>query len=214
MKTIRVIGLTGQTGAGKSTVSTFAAAHGAGIIDADIVAREITQPGSPCLEQLCAAFGSDIVDENGVLIRSLLAQRAFKDREQTQRLNAITHPAILAKTKTYIEALRHKHKNIILFDAPQLFESGGEVLCDAVIAVTAPQAVRLERIMRRDHLSREDALRRMHAQHDAAYYTERADYVIDGAATLEDVHAAAWKILREIAGERWTKQQGRLRDEQ
>lgn len=186
MKNSIVIGLTGQTGSGKSTVCRFAEEYGAAVIDADKAAREVMSAGSPCLEKIAECFGSDVIAQDGSLVRSLLAQRAFSSRENTDLLNSIAHPFIISKTKEYISILANKY-DMILFDAPQLFESGGDKLCCKIITVTAPDEIRLGRIMQRDNITEDAARLRMSAQHELSYYTDRSDYVIDGSQTLEQL---------------------------
>lgn len=196
MKT-KYIGLTGQTGAGKSTVSEFAKEMSCHIINADSVAREVMQKDSECLKRLAKFFGSDIIKEDGNCNRKLLAQRAFSSRENTDMLNRITHPIILAKTKEYL-AMYPKENEIIFFDAPQLFESGGDSLCDTIIAVIAPVEVRLKRIISRDNITEQEALLRIHAQYDENYFRTRANYIIDGSKTLEEVKQQLMTIIHRI----------------
>ncbi len=191
-----VIGLTGQTGAGKSTVADYAESLGCQVIHADAVAREALAKGSPVLKTLADLFGYDIIETDGSCKRSLLAERAFSSPEKTALLNRTTHPWILARVRELIA--RCDPCRPVLFDAPQLYESGGEVLCGRVIAVTAPQEVRLDRIMRRDGMTEQAARLRMGAQHQESYYTDRADYIIDGSQPLDRVREAAARILREI----------------
>ncbi len=193
-----VIGLTGQTGAGKSTISRFAAALSCRIIDADRVAREVVEKGSPCLQALADFFGSDILQKDGSLDRRRLAQKAFASQEKTEMLGRLTHPAILDRIRGCIAAA---DSDIVIVDAPQLYESGGEVLCDRVIAVVAPEQVRLERIMERDGLTEEEARLRIHAQHDSSYYTEKADYLINGSAPLADVQSKIQDIISAVRQE-------------
>ena len=197
MKAI-VIGLTGQTGAGKSTAAGFLRELGCGIIDADRVAREAVSRGSSCLEELARAFGDDIINGDGSCNRRLLAKRAFSSRENTELLNSLTHPWIIARTKEYIDSLCHKGYDMIIFDAPQLFESGGDAFCDSVISVTAPESLRKQRIMDRDGISAEAAGERMNAQHPEEYYVSRSDYLIDGSAAPEEVRRSAEKIFEDI----------------
>ena len=186
----RVIGLTGQTGAGKSTVSAMAESYGCYIINADKVAREATAKNSECLKRLAEFFGNDIIDSNGECVRKLLAQRAFSSKENTDMLNSITHPMIIRRISEY---------KTVIIDAPQLFESGCDKLCDKIIAVTAPRSVRLERIIMRDGISEKDALLRINAQHDEEYYTSQADFVIDGSMSIEDVERKLKSILEKIS---------------
>ena len=173
---IPVIGLTGQTGAGKSTVALKMKEEGSCIIDADILARKAVE-SRDILERLADSFGNDIVS-GGVLNRKLLAERAFASEEKTRLLNSITHPEI---TRLAIEEI-HKAENggykDAVIDAPVLFESDLAVFCDKIICVVADKETRLKRIMLRDGITKEEALRRMSAQRDEEYYTSKSDEII------------------------------------
>ncbi|MBR4241761.1 MAG: threonylcarbamoyl-AMP synthase [Eubacterium sp.] len=164
------IGLTGQTGAGKGYVCEELEKLGFKIINSDFVARKLTEKGSPLLGALQKSFGEDIL-ENGELNRKLLAKRAFENKEKTALLNSVMHPAI-------IEECKKQSRHPCVFDAPQLFEAKAEDLCYKIICVSAPAEKRLERIMKRDNISEEDALLRINAQFDEKYYIDRSDYVI------------------------------------
>ena len=197
MEKKRVIGLTGQTGAGKTTVSSFAVELGCAVVDADKVAHEALAPGSDCLKRLAEIFGHDIIEKDGSCRRSVLAQRAFSDKKSTALLNSITHPWIIEKSGQYIRR-KLENNDIVIFDAPLLFESGGDRLCGTVIAVTAPENIRIERIIQRDGISEKAARLRMGAQHHEEYYTSRADYVIDGSASLDEIKRKTAAIISEI----------------
>ena len=196
MKT-KFIGLTGQTGAGKSTVSEFAAKMGYRIINADKLAREVMGNNSECLKRLAEIFGSDIINSDGSCNRKLLAKRAFSSRENTDILNSITHPAIISKVREYID-IYSKESDVIIFDAPQLFESGGDKMCDEIIAVVAPMDVRLKRILSRDGISESDVLMRMNAQLDEDFFRANADYIIDGSKPLKDVQRQFEEIMKKV----------------
>lgn len=169
-----VIGLTGPTGAGKSTVSAILRKRGFFIADGDVIAREVVQPGEPLLQQLAQAFGEDILTE-GVLNRRVLAQKAFSDPEKLQLLNSLMHPVI--EERMFREIAEHPDCPAVI-DAAALIESGIDKRCDFLVVVTAPLDVRLERIMARDGLTEADAKVRIGAQHDEEFYTSRADIVI------------------------------------
>lgn len=193
------VGLTGQSGAGKSTVAVcFSKYADCAVIDADQVAREAVKKGSSCLEMLAQKFGYDIIDEDGNLNRRLLAQRAFATPENTAVLNGITHPWIIKRTKEIADRYKQNGKRIIIFDAPQLFESGGDALCQKIIAVTASEDVRMKRLLARDGLSAEELRSRMKAQHDEAFFREKSDYIIDGAGTLEQTEHQAAMIFDQL----------------
>lgn len=172
------IGLTGKTGAGKSTVALYLKAKGCKIIDGDVIARSITEKGSEVLPQLQKAFGEDILDENGCLIRKLLAQRAFSSRESTELLNSITHPIIKERCEKEIEKGKADGYNTFVIDAAALLESSCKELCDKIVVVTAPESIRLNRILKRDDISLTQAQTRIKAQREDEYYFSRADIII------------------------------------
>ena len=173
-----IIGLTGQTGAGKSTAAALLRAQGLAVIDADEIARKVMQPGSVVLSALAAAFGADLILPDGSLNRPVLAQRAFSSPERTARLNAITHPAIIQKMRAETARAFQAGAKAVVLDAPQLFESGENRACDFIIAVVAPEELRIKRIMRRDQISEESARLRANAQKSEAYYQEHADFLV------------------------------------
>lgn len=193
-----VIGLTGQTGAGKTTVAQMLGKLGCGIVNADAVAREALAPGSECLSRLAERFGKDIILENGEADRKLIASRAFADSGSTRALGEITHPWIIRRTEEYLSELRNNNYEAAVFDAPQLFESGGDRLCDVIIAVTAPEETRLDRIMQRDGIGESAARLRMSAQHGEDFFRSRADFVINGGMPRRDVRAAAAEIYKRV----------------
>lgn len=175
---INVYGLTGKTGAGKSTVSALLSKKGWFIIDGDVAAREITKPTSPVLKKLADAFGKDIIEKDGTLKRKELAARAFSTVESTQMLNRITHGAIDEIFRKQIEKAENAGFSKCVIDAAALLESPSKSLCKKIIVVTAPLEIRLERIMVRDGICENDAMTRINAQKNDEYYFERADIII------------------------------------
>ena len=173
-----LIGLTGPTGAGKSVAAAIFAEEGCAVIDADKVARAVTQEDADCLRQLAGAFGADILREDGTLNRRLLASRAFATHEGERRLNAITHPPIMRRIHKLTEEYFSNGAPLVVLDAPLLFESGSDGQCAATVAVLAAQKTRLARIMARDGLTEEEALLRINAQPADEYYRSRADYTL------------------------------------
>lgn len=169
------LGLTGPTGAGKSTVAHLLEQNGIPLVDADAIARTVTEKGSPVLSALADAFGNDILFPDGSLDRRALAAVAFSSKENTEKLNAVTHPAILARIR---RALADAAGDAVILDAPLLFETGLDALCDHTAAIVADEAVRLARITARDGISEEAAKKRMAAQPDTAFYAARADILL------------------------------------
>ena len=175
---MKVIGLTGQTGAGKSTVAKVLTEQGCYHIDADLVARKVIDGDSAVKKMLANHFGEGIIGEDGKILRPELAKRAFANAESVKALNAITHPAVTEKIRSILKEKENEGLKGAIIDAIALFESGENSLCDFTVAVTAPLEIRLERIMKRDGIDRERALERINAQKDEEFFTERCDYII------------------------------------
>ena len=169
------LGLTGPTGAGKSTVARLLEQNGIPLVDADAIARTVTEKGSPVLSALADTFGKDILFPDGSLDRRALAAVAFSSKENTEKLNAVTHPAILARIR---RALADATGDAVVLDAPLLFETGLDALCDHTVAIVADEAVRLARITARDSISEEAAKKRMAVQPDTAFYAAHADILL------------------------------------
>lgn len=183
-----ILGLTGKTGAGKSMVCSLLKEKGCYIIDADKVAREILFPDSPVIEKLKETFGEDVVKYNGEVDRKILAQKAFSSREETEKLNAITHPVIREKILDEIETAKIEEYEVCVIDAAALLESRIRNDCDYIAVVFAPLDIRLKRIIERDNMSVTDAKRRIDAQKDDEFYLRNADIIIinDGAQDFEN----------------------------
>ena len=189
---MKVLGLTGPTGAGKGEVTKRLAAAGVLIVDTDRIAREVVEKGQPCLTALVQAFGDGILHEDGSLDRAALAAAAFSSPEGSKRLNAVTHPYIIERS---LEILRSSDSDRAVIDAPLLFESGMDACCDTTAAVLAPADVRLKRIMARDGISEEKARLRMNAQPQEAFYRERVAYIIENDSDAAALDAAVTALL-------------------
>lgn len=197
MKRLFVIGLTGPTGAGKSTVAQALRARGIPVLDCDIVAREVTEKGSPVLTELTQVFGTDILLPDGTLNRKLLGRRAFSDETKTKLLNHITHPVIMRKIKGRLEELAQEGNTIAVLDAPTLFEAGADALCDFTVCVTAGEETRLRRIIERDRISEEQARLRMSVQKPVEYYVRKSSFAVeneDGAPVTRKINLLLKKV--------------------
>lgn len=196
-----IVGLTGPTGAGKGYVSEYLEKLGCYVCDTDKVAREITVKGSQFLNVLAENFGADIIDESGELKRKLLAERAFCDKEHQQLLNSLMHPEIIRIAKERcIDALENG-ANAAVIDAPLLFECGADKFCNTVISVITPKEVRLERIMKRDNITREMAESRMSVQHDDCFYTDSSEFVVRSYSPFKvenELKDFVCKYLKEV----------------
>lgn len=172
----KLVGLTGKTGAGKSTVSALLKEKGAYIIDGDIVAREVLVDNCALLNKLSEEFGSNIINADGTLNRRALAKEAFSTQKNTEKLNSLMHPAINAAIFEEAEKAFLNY-DIVIVDAAAIIESGFTEKSDYLIVVHAPVEIRKERIIKRDGLSVTDADIRINGQKDDEFYLSRADFV-------------------------------------
>src|ERR671922_2614705 len=196
------VGLTGGIGAGKTTVCELFARRGAVIVDADVIVREIQQPGTEGFEKIVETFGSEVVAGDGTLDRLKLAGIVFADPEQRAKLEAITHPLVGARFAERTQQLRDTD-NIVILDIPLLgaSKSGSERFADAVVVVTASVESRVERLVARG-LTREDAEARIAAQITDDERLKLADYVLTNDGSVEDLEKQVdvlWTELRKAA---------------
>jgi len=188
-----VIGLTGGIGSGKSTVAELFAAHGVPVIDTDVIARELVEPGEPALAEIAAAFGEGLVDAQGRLDRARLRNLVFDDAAQRQRLEAILHPRIYARVREELSRIEAPYCLVVI---PLLVETGGAALVDRILVVDAPLELRLRRTQSRDGLPEAQARAIAASQAERDRRLSAADEVIDNggdraalAAQVEALHA-------------------------
>lgn len=191
------VGLTGPTGAGKSTVADLFASFGLPVIDADRVWRELLIPPSDCLGELSHRFGREILNPDGTLNRHALGQIVFSDPAELEALNALSHRHILSDAARKLRRLREEGCRAAVFDAPQLFESGADRMCSVIVSVLAPPEIRLCRIMGRDGISESDARMRMDAQKPDGFFRAHSDYIIENSGSTEALSGTVRKILTE-----------------
>ena len=190
---VRIIGLTGQTGAGKSAAAAIFRELGAAVISADRVAREVTQEAD-VLAALCEAFG-DVLNPDGTLDRAKTARIAFSDPKQLERLNQITHPRIIARM---LEKAEHASGKPVIFDAPQLFEAGADVCCETIISVIADREKRLERLIARDQMPRDMIEMRMSVQYEERFFRAMSDIVIENNGTAEELRGQIQSLFERL----------------
>ena len=163
-----LIGLTGQSGAGKTTVAEVFRENGYEVLNADLIARNL-QKNDAVIDILSQTFGKQIITEEGKLNRKILANIVFSDKEKLEELNSIMFPLVMHQV---IQLSEKTDKEKILLDAPQLFESGANKFCYFTLSVIAPENVLIERIIKRDNITEEMARKRLSNQHSAEFFKE------------------------------------------
>ncbi|MFS0654612.1 dephospho-CoA kinase [Bacillus sp. 179-C3.3 HS] len=192
-----VIGLTGGIASGKSTVSHMIKEQGIRVVDADVIAKEVVAPGKPALHQIVETFGEDVLLPSGELNRERLGTIIFSDEQKRQQLNGIVHPEVRKEMlKQRDEGIDHGEAFVVL-DIPLLFESKLEGLVDRILVVYTTPELQLSRLMKRNDLSEEDALKRMHAQQSLEDKCQKADHVIDNTKELACTRKQLQNILNE-----------------
>ncbi len=195
---VMVVGLTGQTGAGKTTVCGAFESNGFTVINADLIAREVMRKGLPCLVELADCFGEKILTDNGELDRKYLSSIVFNDKCKLEQLNSICYPYITSEILNQIKNNSDDGKKLILLDAPTLFESRADDFCELIISVVAKQEIRLERIMKRDGLSESEAKNRIDSQLDEAFFKQNSDFIIKNNKGLDNLSAVAKEVSDKI----------------
>ncbi len=195
----KIIGITGPTGAGKTTISNVFLSYGCYVIDSDKIAKKILENNIDCLNKLVLYFGNQILDSKGFLDRRILSQIVFSDTTKLKRLNEIIHPLIVAKIKNTIEMYESQFK-IIVIDAALLFESKLDEICDIIITILSSKKIRLSRIINRDNLSDNEAKKRIEAQNDDEFYKKNSNFVLDGNLNLENINIITKDFINKIGG--------------
>lgn len=195
---MKIIGLTGGIGSGKSTVAQLLVQEGWVLVDADRIARDIVEPGQPALAELADAFGEDILQADGSLDRGLLASRAFASREKTDLLNSITHPRIQEETQARFEAARQGGADFVVYDMPLLVDKGLHNDMDATIVVDVDVEERVRRLVEYRGLEESDARRRIAAQIPDDVRRAAADFVIDNNGPRDKLDAQAAEVAGKL----------------
>jgi dephospho-CoA kinase len=191
------IGLTGGIASGKSTVTKMIRELGIPVIDADQVARDVVKVGEEAYTQIVATFGQDILQANGEIDRAKLGAIVFHNEQERKKLNAIVHPAVRRRMMAEKEEYVQSGAKTIVLDIPLLFESELTHLIDKVIVVYVDDEVQLERLMKRNGFSKEEALARIRSQMPLHEKVKKADAVINNNGTVEETKQQLLQILRE-----------------
>lgn len=191
------VGLTGGSGSGKSTVAAYYAKGGIPVFDCDAVYHELLRTNKELQEELVAGFGKGIINEFGMIDRKALAKIVFEKPERRKQLNKITHKYIFKALDDWMADLEKKKIYAVVIDAPLLYESGLDKKCDYIIGVTAYWDTRVERIMKRDGITKEEAEQRLRAQKENDKHLDKANYRIcnDGDKLSELTLSIAFKDI-------------------
>ena len=196
MKNNIVVALTGQSGAGKSSLGRYFASKGYTVIDCDEVAKDI-HSDTDCQTELCIAFGDDIVKE-GAVDKQLLAKRAFADAESLALLTSITHPFIIKNILTTIETSFNNGENIVIVDGAVIIGHEFEKYCDKFIVVTCDREKQYERLVVRDGITRQQAVNRIAKQTKLETMLSKADFVVYNNETPQEMENQGDYILRTL----------------
>ncbi len=192
---MRIIGLCGRSGSGKGVFSKVASENGFFVIDCDAVYKELVSSPSPCLNEIENAFGSFVV-KHGSLDRRALAPIVFSDKEKLELLNSIAHKHILAEIETILSTLGEEE--IVLLDAPTLFESGINEMCDLVVGVLASDELCVRRIVLRDDITEASALARLANQKSNEFLIENCDCLVYNESTADEFAEDSALLLKSI----------------
>lgn len=194
---MKIIGITGGTGAGKTTALRVLSELGVTIIDCDAVYHDLLERDRELHDTLVAVFG-DVTGPDGKLDRKKLGAVVFQDAQALEELNGISHAAVRRELRGLLAGAEAEGRPAVAIDAIALFESGVGGLCDCVVGVIAPEEIRVRRLMERDGISREYALLRIRAQKPERYFRERCDYILENSTDQTVFANAARRLFHEI----------------
>ena len=192
---MKIIGLTGGIGTGKSTVSAYLAQEGCKIIDADLISHQMTEAGSPCLAEIRDAFGEDVFLRDGNLDRKKVGRLVFADATKKKTLEQIITRRVIEKTLQILQDCRAQQEDLVVLDAPLLFECGMQRYTDETWLVVCRTETRLRRIAARDGLAEEDIQKRIANQMSTEQKEKLADYIIDNSRDLAWLYAQIDTLL-------------------
>lgn len=194
-----IIGLTGGIASGKSTVSRTLAKLGARIINTDEIAHQIIEPGQPAWDDIVQYFGNDVLSTDNTINRVKLGAIVFQDHESLMKLNNFTHPRVMERLRSDLKRIEEEHPEAVVFmEVPLLYETHMEKLCREVWVVWVDRETQINRLMARDAIDREYALRRIASQMPLEEKAKRADRMIDNSGSVEETVAITTRIFNEI----------------
>ena len=198
---MKILGLTGPSGAGKTLFSFFLCAKGCPCINADELYHSMLVPPSHMLDAIRREFGDSFFNEDGELDRKALGKLVFTDKKSLDKLNATVLPIVIEKMREIAKYYEKNGAKLLIIDAPTLFEAGYDKSCDVTVSILAPASVRIERISERDEISIDDAILRTNAQKDDSFYYERSDRIILNDSNEDALREKANALLLELLSE-------------
>lgn len=196
---MKLIGLTGGIGSGKSTIARRLAEHGAVVIDADQVAREVVEPGQPALEAIFSTLGQDLRQPDGSLNRSALGSIVFTDKSKLELLNSIVHPAVKERTMSLFA--QAPQDSVVVYDVPLLVEASVDYPFEEIVVASAPESVRVERLMEHRGMTEAEAASRIESQAPEEDRLKIANHVIDTSGDISHTYSqvdALWAQLKNV----------------
>jgi dephospho-CoA kinase len=201
-----LVGLTGGIATGKSTVDAVLRELGAVIIDADVLAREVVEPGEPALAEIAAEFGPGVLGPDGRLDRKALGAIVFADPDRRRTLEAMTHPRMRERLLRRIDELTAEHfRGLAFYDAAVLIESGSHLMMDRLVVVITDEATQIARLTARDGIDRDEALRKIKSQMPLAEKAKLADYVIDNSGDPTTTEAEVRRVYQALLADLATR---------
>lgn len=197
-KTANIIGLTGQTGAGKSSVREILKSKGAAVIDADTVAHNITDNNVDCIYDIVSHFSCLVLNEKGTINRKALGRIVFSDKKELAVLNKIIFPYILTDIEHQVLKYISEGAENVVIDGATIIESGCGKMCNVLISVTANEDTRIDRIINRDKISRFDAKKRVSAQKTEDFYIKNSDFVIENSGSKSELEKSVNSVLKNM----------------
>ncbi|MDF8368824.1 dephospho-CoA kinase [Weissella paramesenteroides] len=192
------LGLTGGIATGKTTISNYLKTKGIPVLDADEYARKVVEPGTPGLTDIVNTFGKQVLQSDGSLNRKLLGQIIFNDMTARQKLNDITHPRIQQMMTDELQKLAKGKTPLVILDIPLLLENHNIAGADAIMVVTVPESIQLNRLMQRNNLTKEEAQRRLDAQMPLSEKEKLADFIVDNSGTIANTLTQVDKVIQNI----------------
>lgn len=195
---MKVIGLTGGIATGKSTVSQMLVKAGLPVIDADLIARQLVQPGEPAFREIVQAFGAEILQKDGSIDRKLLGRLIFAQPSRRRRLNQITHPKIIQAIEDELARLKTKGIPLVILDVPLLLETGMDAMVDEIWVVACSRDVQVQRLQDRDKLSLEETEDRLRAQMPLDEKKKFAHQIIDNSRDIDHTRRQVLSLVRSL----------------